>query len=113
MSVLDKFVPKTKCCACETPLSLEHVNGICLLKEATWKFPVWGNILVKVWGLAVAFVCDECVRKKAVIKFAVEWIGDEVKYHPLVQLKDVDPKVFEPLARLDPTFQQRSYGIGG
>lgn len=94
---------KVKCCACGGPLG-SRVNMVCLMKEAKWKFPTWGNILLKIWGFASAITCDKCLKEKRKIKFAVEWNHDfsVVKYHPVEGLRDVPPEIFAPLDILEP-----------
>lgn len=86
-----------RCCACGQPMSnSEHVNGICLDKEATWDFPSGNNILVvdkHTEKRAAAIICDDCVEKKRKIKYAVGWDQNHsnVKYYPVEQLKDLPP----------------------
>jgi len=96
---------KVKCCACEGSLkNSPHINLVSLMKVATWKFPVWGNLLIRVWGLAVAVLCDKCVKEKRTPKYAVEWNDDlsVVKYHPVESLKDVPKEIFKPLDMIEP-----------
>ena len=96
---------KVKCCACGGSLKdSDNINMVGLMKEADWKFPAWGNVLLKVWGFASAVICDKCVKENKPIKFAVEWTQDLsfVKYHPVEKLKDVPPEIFEPLDMLEP-----------
>jgi hypothetical protein len=97
----DQMVQKTKCCFCSKVLGDTHASAMCLLKEATWIYPTWGNTYLG-WkpgdqGWAIAFLCDDCLRKGNLPKMAVEFAGGEIKYHPLSELKDVDPKIFDRL----------------
>ena len=98
-----KIRAKVKCCACEGSLKLsKHLNLVCLDKLATWKYPMWGNILVMdrhPMNRASAILCDRCIEKKRVPRFAVEWSSDYkiVRYHkvedlqglPQIHLKEV------------------------
>ncbi|MEM2518630.1 MAG: hypothetical protein QXO49_06730 [Candidatus Bathyarchaeia archaeon] len=96
----ERFIrERVKCCACGGTLkNSKHINGICLDKLAEWDYPVWNNILVAdehPEKRAMAFVCDECLKKKRQPKFAVEWDDHEnVKYHPIEDLKDL-PEITE------------------
>lgn len=98
---LERFIrERIKCCACEGTLKdSKHINGICLDKLAEWEYPVWGNILVAdahPEKRAMAFLCDDCLKKKRKPKLAVEW--DErhknIKYHLIENLKDL-PEITE------------------
>lgn len=73
------------------------------MKEAEWKFPAWGNILLGVFGFASAVLCDNCVKEGKKPKFAVEWAEDLsiVKYHLVEQLRDVPKEIFKPLDMLE------------
>jgi len=96
---------KVRCCACGGSLKNNYnINMVCLMKEAQWKYPAWGNILLKVWGFAGAVVCDKCLKENKPIKFAVEWTQDlsNVKYHPVEKLRAVPKEIFEPLDILEP-----------
>jgi hypothetical protein len=109
----DAMIQKTKCCYCGTVLGVSHASAICLMKEAFWVYPTWGNVYLG-WqpgdrGFAIAFLCDDCLRKGNLPKMAVEFAGSEIKYHPLGELKDVDPKLFDRLKELD----KRGGRIGG
>lgn len=93
MDIEDWIRENVKCCACGAKLTTsKYINGICLDKKATWKNNTWGNVLVEgSSGRAIAFVCDECVKKKVLPKYAVEWNDDqsEARYHPVEDLEDV------------------------
>lgn len=86
---------KVRCCACcEFLEDSKHINGITLNKLATWKYPVWSNLLVQDLHpepRASAIICDRCVDEKKTPKFAVEWTEGltEVVYHPVSSLKDL------------------------
>jgi len=98
---------KVKCCACGGSLeNSENINFICLMKEAVWEHPCWGNILLRLWPpcFASAIVCDKCLRENKKVKFALEWNLDlsVVKYHTVEDLKDVPKEIFKPLDELEP-----------
>ena len=84
-----------KCCACGGSLKrTKFINGICLNKLATWKHPVWGNILVKdkyPEPRAISILCDQCIEEKRQPVYAVEWSDDysKVAYHKVEDLKDL------------------------
>lgn len=84
-----------KCCACGGSLKpSKFVNGVVLNKLAAWKYPVWGNILVRDRYSelrAVAILCDCCIEEKRQPKYAVEWSDDysKVRYHRVEELKDL------------------------
>lgn len=104
-----KLKAKLKCCACEGTLKdSELINMIGLMKVAKWKMPHWGNATLRVWRLAMAVVCDRCVKEKKQPKFAVEWdnIGVDIKYHPVDELNDVPKEIFKPLGMLEPGRQR-------
>ena len=93
-----------KCCYCGGSLKNSRINMVCLMKEARWKYPCWGNVLLKVWGFASAVLCDKCVKEERKPKYAVEWDKNRgvVKYHPVKDLVDVPKEIFEPLDELEP-----------
>jgi len=96
---------RVKCCFCGGSLeNSKHVNVVCLMKEARWRFPVWGNVLLGVTSFASAILCDKCVEEKKEPKFAVEWTQNltVVKYHSVEELKDVPEEIFQPLDDLEP-----------
>lgn len=80
------------------------VNAELLMKEAEWHEPVWGNVILRVTGFAMAFRCDDCYRdhtKK--VKYAVEWNNDLsiVKYHEVEKLQNMPPEIFKLLDMLE------------
>lgn len=94
-----KIKDDVKCCACGGSIADSRIiNFVCLPKLATWIYPVWGNPVFGAlgfgFGFASAIVCDKCIRKKADIKFAVQWDDGvlNVKYHPIDKLEDI-PKL--------------------
>jgi hypothetical protein len=101
MSDWNKLVrAKVKCCACEGSLKdSPHINGINLNKRATWKFPVWSNVLIKDQvPRAVALICDTCLEKKHKIKLAIEWTDKftTIRYHLISELEDLAPITMPP-----------------
>ena len=83
-----------KCCSCRGSLkNSKHINGVTLDKLATWKYPIWGNVLSgDRRPRAIGFVCDQCIQVKAPVKYAVEWdpyFHGPIKYHPVSELKDL------------------------
>ena len=65
-------------------------------KLATWKWPVWGNVLLLnkyPMNRAIAILCDKCIEKNRKPKYAVEWDmkHNSVKYHLIKNLKDLPP----------------------
>ena len=96
---------KVKCCACGGSLKgSQQINLMCLMKEAEWEYPCWGNFLLRVHGFASAVLCDKCVKENKKVKFAVEWDKNHeiVKYHPVKDLVDVPKEIFDPLDELEP-----------
>jgi len=103
---------KVKCCACGgSLLDSARINVVCLMKEAEWLWPCWGNVLLGVLGFASAILSDKCLRERKRPKFALEWNQDLsiVKYHPVAELRDVPKEVFKPLDLLEPG----RHGVGG
>jgi len=103
---------KIKCCACSGSLAdSKEINVICLMKEAEWKHPTWGNVILGIYGFATAILCDKCLRKRKKPKWALEWDERtlEARYHPVKRLKDVPREVFYPLDELEPG----RHGIAG
>lgn len=96
---------KSKCCACGGSLAdSKRLNLVALTKEADWPWPVWGNYLLGLMGLAVAVFCDKCIKEKKEAKFAVEWNAKTgaITYHPVEELEDVPKDLFKPLDILEP-----------
>jgi hypothetical protein len=84
---------KGKCCATDLPISTsESINLVGLNKIATWKFPIVGNVLTGEHGKAAALVHDDAINPdgslKCEIKYAIEFKGDDILYHPIDQLAD-------------------------
>jgi len=83
-----------KCCSCgESLRSSRHINVVCLDKEATWKYPSWGNVLVMnkyPMNRASAILCDRCIKENREAKYAIEWDNEHtyVRYHLVKKLKD-------------------------
>jgi len=103
---------KIKCCACGGSLAdSKEINIICLMKEAEWPHPTWGNVILGVHGFASAIVCDNCLKERKKPKWALEWDQKtlETKYHPVKELKDVPKEIFSPLDQLEPG----RHGIAG
>jgi hypothetical protein len=104
-----KVMAEGKCCICESPLKGSHPNLVNIDKVATWKFPVWGNILLQEkWQRALGMVCDNCVNVETgtiigSVKLAIE-IGsvdgeDYFRYHDITELEDVEPITSERISR--------------
>jgi len=92
MSESDVWIKENvKCCACGMPMRLSpHINMVQLGLRAEWKYPAAGNVLTGQPCIeALAIVCDECVRRRAKIKYAIEWSSSRrhVKYHKVEDLK--------------------------
>jgi len=86
----EEIKAKGKCCACGKPLrNSEHINIIALDRRATWEHPRWGNVLLKLDGYAVAFLCDKCVKQGKCPKYAVEFKGNEIIYHKIDELEKI------------------------
>lgn len=103
---------RVKCCGCRGSLNdSEQINLVCLMKQAKWENPCWGNVLLKVYGFASAVLCDKCIKDGKQPQFAVEWNKDfsVVKYHRVEDLIDVPQEIFEPLDDLEPG----RHGIAG
>jgi len=64
-----------KCCVCLGSLESDEWLNIALTnKIATWKFPVASSLCLKNCPhYAIAFVCDNCFRARARIKYADNW----------------------------------------
>lgn len=88
---------KGKCCISEKPLSTsEFINMVSLPYVATWDYPIAGNVLIANYGKrAVALVHDDEMQPGAnyvteeKIKFAVEFRGEEIIYHPVEELQKI------------------------
>lgn len=95
------------CCSCEGSLqSSRYLNMVGLLKQATWKYPVYGNILVyKKYPInrAAAILCDRCIDENRQARFAVEWNQEKthVTYHRVEELKDLPPIPDEEIAKAE------------
>lgn len=100
----EKIRENVKCCSCGGSLeSSKLINGVTLNKLATWKYPVWSNILVRdkyPEPRATAILCDSCIKKKRQPKYAAEWNNDYsgVIYHKVEKLKDL-PEISEEEVR--------------
>lgn len=82
----------TNCCGCEKPMTTSrYVNVMLLDKKATWENPAWSNVLLKEGipriNRAIAVLCDSCTEKKATARFAIEYLGGEIIYHPVGELE--------------------------
>jgi hypothetical protein len=87
-----KIIEKGKCCCCGIPLKeAKHLNGLHVNVQATWEFPIWGNLLSGIENMACAFTCDNCYEvgqiKPVPVKNVVEFRGNEILYHP-VEIQD-------------------------
>ena len=96
-----RVLAEGKCCICEGTLATSHLNIVQVDKVAKWKFPIWGNILIKdSMFRAMAIACDDCVDSekgsiKQPLKFALEL--QEIDgithhyYHDVTKLEDAPP----------------------
>lgn len=118
MDRAQKIKEKIKCCACGGSLAdSKEINIMLLMKEAEWKHPTWGNIILRIQGFASAILCDKCLKEGKKPKWAIEWNQKTLvaKYHPIEELKDVPKEIFEPLEYLEPGYgyDPRRHGIAG
>lgn len=89
------------CCACGDSLKESpHISGICLDREAYWKFPIWGNVFVEDGiSRAVAFVCDTCISQKKKPSKAIEFgQAGAIIYHAVDSLPE-SPRIEPPMRR--------------
>ncbi len=91
--VFAKLLRDAKCCACGNPMSSSpSLNFVSLNKKATWKKPVWDNLLLKpVYPRiprAIAVLCDECVENYRHAIEVIELEGEEIRYHKVSDLED-------------------------
>jgi len=110
--ISERIKEKIKCCACGGSLAdSKEINVMCLMKEAKWKYPTWGNVILRVYGFASAILCDKCLKERKKPKWAIEWNQKTLvaKYHPIGKLKDVPEEIFSPLDDLEPG----RHGIAG
>lgn len=87
------LLKKGTCCVTGKPLKdCRHINLVSIPYKATWKHPTIGNILLGIWQMAIACVHDDCLVNGIVdgeIKYAIEFFGDEIIYHPLSELEAI------------------------
>ena len=94
---LDDVKQKAICCITDKPLvTSEHMNMIRLNLKASWEFPVWGNFITGVNGMAIAYVHDDAVdqhtgKLKGNVKFAIEISDNTIIYHSVGELLSVQP----------------------
>lgn len=82
-----------KCCACGNPMNISPcLNFVSLNKKATWKKPVWDNLLLKpVYPRvprAIAVLCNECIENYRHAIEVIELEGEEIRYHKVSDLED-------------------------
>ncbi len=79
-----------KCCVTGKPLSTsEFITAVQLPYKATWKYPTWGNLLLKCYDRAIAYVHDDAIVNGELtgpILYAVEFQDDEIVYHDVSTL---------------------------
>lgn len=86
---------KGKCCVTGLPLSTSGtITIITLHKKPKWKYPVMNNVLIPGEpDRAVAIAHDNAFTKDgqliSAVKFAVEFNGDEIIYHPINSLEGI------------------------
>ena len=80
-----------KCCSCGKTLKEngECVNGVILERYADWKYPTAGNIITGEKGRALSIVCDQCIEKRAAVKYAIRFKEGKVEYIPIDTLEKV------------------------
>jgi hypothetical protein len=89
MDTLQFIKQNVRCCISGKPLvDSKHINMVQLHFKASWKFPVWGNILQKIPAeMAVAYVHDDVLDKDGTfsgpVKHAIEIDGEKITYHPV------------------------------
>ena len=89
----DRIKELVACCACREPIAgSPHVNLVALARRPTWDHPTSGNVISGYGPQAVAVVCDACAAAGRKILVAVEWEGEEVRYHPVGELEDLGPE---------------------
>lgn len=86
-----EYLINEKCCACGKTLKEngEHVNGVILDKYADWTYPTAKNIITGEKGRALSIVCDQCIEKRAVVKYAIKIEGEKVEYMLINTLEDI------------------------
>jgi hypothetical protein len=88
------------CCACGK--EDETVRNFILLNlKGTHSDQGWGCVVCGVWGGAVAVICDDCLEKKAEIKFACDGFPVDKKRIPIEQLTEF----FDHDRRLHPSLE--------
>lgn len=94
MSEFEEVIRKrVKCCACEGSMAKGHINFIGLDRKATWKYPMWSNVLSSNrTPRASAIICDKCVKEHKLPKYAVDIDGEIVRYHKVKGLEKL-PKL--------------------
>jgi len=91
--VFAKLLRDAKCCACGNPMNISPcLNFVSLNKKATWKKPVWDNLLLKpVYPRiprAIAVLCNGCIENKRHATEVIEIDGEEIRYHKVSDLED-------------------------
>jgi len=90
---LEMLLRDAKCCACGNTMStFPHLNIVPLNKKATWKKPVWDNLLLKPnyrqIPRAVSLLCDACIKNSRQATEVIEVEGKEIRYHKVADLED-------------------------
>lgn len=91
--VFAMMLREAKCCACGNPMNISPcLNFVSLDKKATWKKPVWDNLLLKPSypriPRAIAVQCDECIENNRHAIEVIEIEGEEIRYHKVSDLED-------------------------
>lgn len=91
--VFAMLLREAKCCACGNPMNISPcLNFVSLNKKATWKKPVWDNLLLKpVYPRiprAIAVLCKECIENYRHAIEVIELEGEEIRYHKVSDLED-------------------------
>lgn len=86
---LDRVKEIGQCCCCGQPTKQDgHLNMVDLDMDATWPYPVWGNILTGERNLATAVICDNCWERGQTqhldFLYVIEYLGDQLVYHDYI-----------------------------
>lgn len=83
----DEITDLGPCCACgKVDKSVRNI--IMFHKKALNPEGGWGCVICGIWGGAVSVVCDECLEKKAEIKFVCDGYPKDKKRVPIDQLTE-------------------------
>lgn len=98
MTDFQEKIKQANCCSCGRLMGQSKaLNLVALNKVAGWSYPVAGHIEADVPDQAIAVVCDSCVHKGALPSWAIEFAGDEIKYHAVDELQTLEQLFPVPL----------------